>query len=134
MKKTLLLAGAVALGVIALSISTEARAGAAEGKTTFETMCVTCHGTSGKGDGPAGAALTPSPADFTSPEFWSTRTADDLKTVVTSGGAAVGKSPIMPAWGPVIGEQGVNDVVAYIEATFKPAADAAPAAPAASAE
>jgi mono/diheme cytochrome c family protein len=134
MKKTLLFAGALALGAIALSLSTEARAGADEGKATFDTMCVTCHGASGKGDGPAGAALNPTPADFTSPEFWATRTTDDLKTVVTSGGAAVGKSPIMPAWGPVIGEQGVTDVVAYIEATFKPAGEAAPAAPAAPAE
>src|SRR4051812_24756085 len=38
---------------------------AANGKKLAETNCVSCHGT-GKGDGPAAAALTPKPADWTS--------------------------------------------------------------------
>ena len=39
---------------------------AAAGKKLAETNCVTCHGASGKGDGPAAAALNPKPADWTS--------------------------------------------------------------------
>jgi mono/diheme cytochrome c family protein len=38
----------------------------AAGKKSAETNCVTCHGASGKGDGPAAAALNPKPADWTS--------------------------------------------------------------------
>jgi mono/diheme cytochrome c family protein len=38
---------------------------AANGKKLAETNCVSCHGT-GKGDGPAAAALNPKPADWTS--------------------------------------------------------------------
>jgi mono/diheme cytochrome c family protein len=38
---------------------------AANGKKLAETNCVSCHG-SGKGDGPAAAALNPKPADWTS--------------------------------------------------------------------
>ena len=42
----------------------------AEGKKLVDTNCVTCHGTSGKGDGPAAAALPPpKPADWTSPKL-----------------------------------------------------------------
>jgi mono/diheme cytochrome c family protein len=36
------------------------------GKKLFASMCVICHGIKGKGDGMAGAALKPKPANFTS--------------------------------------------------------------------
>ena len=39
---------------------------AANGKKLAETNCVSCHGASGKGDGPAAQALNPKPADWTS--------------------------------------------------------------------
>jgi mono/diheme cytochrome c family protein len=35
-------------------------------KKNAETNCVSCHGPGGKGDGPAAAALSPKPADWTS--------------------------------------------------------------------
>lgn len=35
-----------------------------EGKKLFTSMCVICHGNKGKGDGVAGAALSPRPANF----------------------------------------------------------------------
>jgi high-affinity iron transporter len=34
------------------------------GKQVFEAQCASCHGADGKGDGPAGVALTPKPANF----------------------------------------------------------------------
>jgi mono/diheme cytochrome c family protein len=41
-----------------------------KGKTIFQTTCVACHGTEGKGDGIAGATLNPKPRNFTSPDGW----------------------------------------------------------------
>jgi mono/diheme cytochrome c family protein len=40
------------------------------GKRIFETTCVACHGTDGKGDGPVSAGLNPPPRNFTSKEGW----------------------------------------------------------------
>lgn len=40
-----------------------------QGKTTFAVNCASCHGTGGKGDGPAAAALNPKPRDFTG-HYW----------------------------------------------------------------
>ncbi|MBT8267410.1 MAG: c-type cytochrome [Bacteroidia bacterium] len=40
-----------------------------KGKKIYEKLCVTCHGSSGKGDGPTAATLDPKPADHTSAEF-----------------------------------------------------------------
>ena len=60
---------AAALGVVgaALAIAPSALAAgdAAKGKTLFETNCASCHGTSGKGDGPVAASLTRPPSDLT---------------------------------------------------------------------
>jgi len=41
------------------------KAEAAAGKQIYGTICVTCHGATGRGDGPAAAALTPKPANYT---------------------------------------------------------------------
>lgn len=69
----------------------------AEAKTTFETVCFACHGLTGHGDGPGSAALTPKPRDLTD-RAWQTSVDDNhIEKVILMGGAAVGKSPVMPA-------------------------------------
>ena len=44
-------------------------AASAEGKKLYTVYCVVCHGEKGKGDGPAGVAISPKPADHSSPKF-----------------------------------------------------------------
>jgi len=62
----------------------------------FKTRCVMCHGESGKGDGAAAAALNPKPRDYTD-AAWQKATSDEqIKATIAQGGAAVGKSPLMP--------------------------------------
>lgn len=41
-----------------------------KGKTQFTAVCSGCHGPEGKGDGPAGALLTPKPRNFTDLNGW----------------------------------------------------------------
>lgn len=38
---------------------------AASGKQVYMTTCAPCHGTTGRGDGPAASALNPKPANYT---------------------------------------------------------------------
>jgi caa(3)-type oxidase subunit IV len=40
------------------------------GRELFQTNCVTCHGVTGQGNGPASTALNPKPRNFTSAEGW----------------------------------------------------------------
>jgi mono/diheme cytochrome c family protein len=44
----------------------ENKEAALKGKNLFKTYCVTCHGESGKGNGPQAASLNPKPHDLTS--------------------------------------------------------------------
>lgn len=41
-----------------------------KGKQLFTTTCSSCHGTDGKGDGPAAAALNPKPRNFHQTDGW----------------------------------------------------------------
>ncbi len=84
------------------------------GKQSYNTICASCHGETGKGDGIAAAALDPKPRDLSDASYLSELTDEYLSNVIGNGGVSVGKSAMMPAWGGVLGEQGVWNVIAYI--------------------
>ena len=65
----------------------------AVGQKIVTERCVLCHGTSGKGDGPGGAALNPKPRNWTDHSYMGTKSDDDLFTVIHDGKGS------MPAWG-----------------------------------
>jgi mono/diheme cytochrome c family protein len=69
----------------------------AKAKEIFAQRCVTCHGNSGQGDGPASATLNPKPRKFADPAWQKEVTDEYIEKIVKLGGAAVGKSPAMPS-------------------------------------
>jgi mono/diheme cytochrome c family protein len=68
-----------------------------QARKVFKSKCVVCHGDHGAGDGPGAAALNPKPRAFGNADWQSTATDDQIKKAIVQGGAAVGKSPAMPA-------------------------------------
>lgn len=68
-----------------------------EAQDIYKNRCTMCHGPSGKGDGPAGAALNPKPRDLGDQTWQKSVTDEHIETIVKGGGPAVGKSPLMPA-------------------------------------
>jgi cytochrome c553 len=70
---------------------------AVEAQTTFKTICAVCHGESGLGNGPGAAALNPKPRNYTDKSWQASVTDQQLTQTILMGGAAVGKSPAMPA-------------------------------------
>lgn len=85
-----------------------------KGKESFNTICATCHGPEGKGDGPAAAALDPKPRNLSDAAYVSGLTDDHLFKVVKEGGAANGLSAGMPAWGSALSDDQIWNVIAYI--------------------
>ncbi len=88
------------------------------GKAVYDAHCVECHGSSGKGDGPAAALLTPRPRDFTTGKFkirttesGSLPTDEDLIRSVADGlsGSA------MPAWRGILSDADIRASVDYIK-------------------
>lgn len=119
--KQALLVGAVLLSGTALAGDKfELKGDAAKGEATFKMMCVSCHGEKGDGAGPAGAALNPHPTNFTDPANSERLTDEYVYKVIKEGGAAVGRSPLMVAWGASLKDDQIRDVAAYV-LKFKPA-------------
>lgn len=77
---------------------------AASGKQMFEAYCASCHGATGKGDGPAAGALKSLPADLTMlSEKSGGKFPTDRVYSILRGQATVEAhgNRDMPVWGPV---------------------------------
>jgi cytochrome c oxidase cbb3-type subunit 3 len=84
------------------------------GVALYASYCWTCHGKTGKGDGPIAVAYQPRPRDLTDQAHLAKRTDQDLYDVISRGGPALERSVVMPAWGAVLLPQEMWDLVAYI--------------------
>jgi mono/diheme cytochrome c family protein len=71
--------------------------GAAEAKQIFDARCAACHGPEGRGNGPGAVALNPKPRNYHDQDWQAKVTDDEIRKAIVYGGAAVGKSPAMPA-------------------------------------
>lgn len=89
------------------------------GKALYEKNCAACHGTSGKGDGPAAVSMRPKPTNLADGEFMQTLSDSYLLEVITYGGASVDKSPLMPGWGNVMDQKEIIDIIAYLRGLSK---------------
>lgn len=85
-----------------------------KGKGLYAQNCAACHGAAGKGDGPAGTALNPKPRDLTDKSYMAGMKDQQIFDLVKKGGAAVGKSPLMPPLGGTLKDADIRDVVAFV--------------------
>jgi mono/diheme cytochrome c family protein len=89
-----------------------------QGKAKYLAVgCDSCHGKSGRGDGPAAVALNPKPPDFCG----STKHPANAQKIkmITRGGANMGHSSLMPPYDGMLGKQAILDIVAYINSLCK---------------
>ena len=85
------------------------------GARVFQRSCSGCHGPDGRGVMRLG--LTKPPRDLTNPEFHASVSDDDLRRVIR-----VGKNQ-MPAFGGLMGDEDLGNVIAFIR-TLPPGARA----------
>ncbi len=78
-----------------------------EGKKIYLQQCATCHGKSGKGDGPAGKYLGKRPVNFTSPSFQKQSDGEIFWKINH------GNSP-MPSFKQILDQKQIWEVVKYL--------------------
>lgn len=78
---------------------------AEDGAELYHSLCASCHGADGAGDGPGVPATAIRPRPFSAAAFkfdtdadWQRGTDDDIANVIKNGTRAYGGSPLMPPW------------------------------------
>ena len=116
-----LLALGVVVGAVTGVATGQAKGNATTGKALYQSAeCVTCHGATGKGDGPKAARMKEKPTDWTTADGGGLKGLNDEKLfeVIANGGKAIGKSRAMPAAADLSDAQ-VWDLVAHVKSLAK---------------
>jgi mono/diheme cytochrome c family protein len=117
---------AAALIIAAFVIPSMAFAGDVEkGKALYLQNCSSCHGNTGAGDGPTGAALPVKPRDFGEGVFkydtdgdGTSGTDADLTNILKNGAMAYGGSPLMAPL-PHLSDENIADIIAFVRSLKK---------------
>lgn len=97
------------------------KAGAAineQAQNMFVTVCATCHGADGTGNGPASETLSVKPRNYTDAAWQASVTDAEIRNIILKGGQAVGKSALMPGNPHLEGQPEVLDGLVQIIRSF----------------
>jgi mono/diheme cytochrome c family protein len=78
------------------------------GEDVYDSLCVSCHGVYGRGDGPVVGALPTAPRDLSAPTYQSQVSDEDLFHIILEGKGS------MPGTKDVLSEQEVRAVIAFV--------------------
>ena len=115
----LVLAAAALLAVMPACVDT--RTDEATGEQLYRRYCASCHGESGRGDGPLAASLAPPPTDLTRLASGSGGKFDEASVMMAIDGrrAVAQHGPReMPVWGAVFAEKHVGEPFALYGPTL----------------
>ena len=107
--------GLIVVGVFLSSLSVAVAGNVEKGKQIYLSRCAFCHGETGRGDGPAGVALKPPPANFASAEFWKATPEQQMKDAIKNGRPGTSMVP----FGTSLSSEEIDDLLAVLK-TFAP--------------
>ena len=90
------------------------------GGKSYSIYCASCHGSTGDADTPIAETLDPRPTAHSDGNLMNGLGDDYLFRIIQGGGAAVGKSPLMAAWGGTLSDAQIRGVIAHIRTLAHP--------------
>jgi len=114
-----------AAAALALISTTAHAADLTSAASSYSDTCAKCHGPAGKGDGPKAADLKDKDGkvvaigDLSDCAKMAKVTDDDMFKELKEGGAAVGKSKFMTAYGDAMEDDEIKAMVAYVRTLCK---------------
>lgn len=112
----LLLLGTVCVLAAVSSARVLAKEESASGKALYERRCATCHGVNGRADTPIAKLLQTPPRNFSDPVDMARLTDDQMYQAIKEGRPGTA----MPAWGPVLSELQIGDLMDHIRSLTAP--------------
>ena len=109
----------VLLGILIWATDVLATGNIEAGNQLYQQRCSICHGPDGKGNTPTAQALNPKPRDHTDGAYMNALSNEHLFKVIKQGGAAVGKSPLMPPQSD-LSDQQIQDIIAFLRSLATP--------------
>jgi mono/diheme cytochrome c family protein len=92
----------------------------AQGKRIFYQQCVWCHADATPAGPSNRSNLTPVPPLLNDGAALNAENDENMRNIVTLGGAAMGKSPMMPPYGRVLSAEEIRSVIAFTRAIAQP--------------
>lgn len=92
----------------------------AQGKRVFYQQCVWCHADSTPAGPSNRSNLTPVPPLFNDGSVLNSESDEFLRSIITLGGGAMGKSGMMPPYGKTLTQEDVRSLIAYARAIAVP--------------
>ena len=82
-----------------------------DGKKIYRARCENCHGVTGEGDGRMSRVIrNPPPANLTRSDL----SVEEMITIISAGGEAVGRSNRMPPWGQELAHSELLSIINYL--------------------
>lgn len=106
--------GAVCLFALSSSPASAAEDTYARATRNYDAYCVQCHGINRNGKGVNSRDMSVQPRDHTDSKGMSDIPDNEIFRAIKEGGLAVNKSVLMPAWGNVMSDAEINELVAYL--------------------
>ena len=87
---------------------------AESGEDLYKTYCWQCHVMQADGMGINIPDMSVQPRDHTDSKEMTARSDEELFKAIKDGGQAIDKSALMPPWGGVMSDEGIQSVVRYL--------------------